>query len=74
MTRPTTTHDTPLGLVSDGGADSIWYARAVLADATDHDDLTIATACRSLIEDPDIDPDTWFKARDMLVLVEGEAA
>jgi hypothetical protein len=74
MTRPATTHDLPPGQVNDGGADAQWYARAVLADIADHDDATIATACRALIADPETDPDVWFRARDLLVLVEGEAA
>ena len=74
MTRPATTHIQPSGRVHDGGADGLWYARAVLADIKDHDDATIAAACRTLIDDPQTDPETWFRARDMLVLVEGEAA
>lgn len=74
MTRPTTTHATAPGQVHDGGADGLWYARAVLADVKDHDDATIAAACRHLIEDPQADPEEWFRARDMLVLIEGEMA
>lgn len=74
MTRTATIHATPPVRVHDGGADDLWYARAVLSDAIDHDDATIAAACRTLIRAPATDPETWFRARDMLVLVEGEAA
>lgn len=71
MTPPTTTHGAP-GRDSSGGADALWYARAVIADVTDYDDATIANACKMLIGHADTDPDTWLRARDMLHLVEGE--
>jgi hypothetical protein len=72
MTPPSTTHVTQPGGDSSGGADVLWYARAALSDATQHDDETVASACKILISHPDTDPDTWFRARDMLALVEGE--
>lgn len=73
MTPPTsTTHGTPSGGINDGGADALWYARAAVTDATQHDDETVASACRILISHPDTDPETWFRARDMLCLIEGE--
>lgn len=75
MTRPTTTHDSKNGSGKQDGADSLWYARAVLADATHFDDAAVAEACRLLINAGcRTEPETWFRARDMLVLIEGEAA
>lgn len=74
MTQPTITHGTPPGQVNDGGADVLWYARAVLSDATHHDDETVARACKILITHPETDPETRAQARDMLCLLEGEMA
>lgn len=70
MTLPAITHTHQSGRVTEGGADGLWYARAVMTDAKDHDDATIAEACRVLIRSPETDPETWFRARDMLKLVE----
>ncbi|WP_136441600.1 hypothetical protein [Pacificoceanicola onchidii] len=51
----------------------LWYARQVQADCTQHDDVTVAEACR-IIEARSDDPTESARARDLRVLIEGEAA
>lgn len=52
---------------------ALWHARAAVADVTSHDDATVAAACR-VIEDNSPDAEERDRARDLRVLIEGEAA
>lgn len=70
MTHPAATTHEP-GRTGDGCA--LWYARAVLADAPQHDDDTVAAAC-TLIEAHSPDPTERARAADLRTLIEGETA
>lgn len=48
--------------------------RAILADAPHHSDDMIRAACQELVQAPDTDPETWFRAREMLALLDGAAS
>lgn len=73
---PTTTHGTPPGGISDGGADALWYARAAIKSAADLDDQTVFTACATIMTSKDerVTHIERERALHLLCLVEGEMA
>ncbi|MGR3495396.1 hypothetical protein [Citreimonas sp.] len=55
---------------STADADALWYARQVVADARDHDDATVVTACRTVEAQSD-DEDEIDLAKRLRTFIRG---